>query len=541
MIFRKGSLLRRAFRDENGQMVIWTAVLIPLIFAMGGLVVDIGHAYVCYRELQATTDAAALAAAAALPNGITGYTVTQAATSFSSVSGNINAFGNLNSPQATSPAAITVTPLCITSISNLPQCPTPAVPATWANAVRVVQTVSVPTYFIRALAVFGITSTQSFTLRARGTAAMRGGGRGPYDVAIIIDTTPSMAQSDGGANCTGTKIACALQGAQILLSQLSPCMSNLSSCGTVTARNVADPTDQVALFTFPAQTAGTQTRDYSCPSTTPSIISYPDTIATTAYPLTTQLGSGSTAFTTLVNRYQVVPLSSDYRTSDNTTTPNYLSPTTSNIAAAVGGNSYYGGSTGGCTGMQAPSNGALGTFFAGALYAAQQYLGASGRTAANNVMVILSDGDANNWTSGSGTKFFTVSSPGTGTMNTNGTYPSYLDPCQQAVAVAKAAKSAGTIVYVVGNHVDTGGCQQDTTNYPDGTVGTSAGITACTTLRKLATDDAHFFLDSASTRSGSCSYAQSVSMNGQANTLAAIFTAIVGQLTKPHLIPDNIT
>jgi hypothetical protein len=30
-------------------------------------------------------------------------------------------------------------------------------------------------------------------------------------------------------------------------------------------------------------------------------------------------------------------------------------------------------------------------------------------------------------------------------------------------------------------------------------------------------------------------------MNGQANTLAAIFTAIVGQLTKPHLIPDNIT
>ncbi len=73
-------------------------------FRRGGLVVDLGHAYICYRELQASTDAAALAAAAKLPittSNESSNTVVSTATKFSSVSGNYNALANLNTPAAT--------------------------------------------------------------------------------------------------------------------------------------------------------------------------------------------------------------------------------------------------------------------------------------------------------------------------------------------------------------------------------------------------------------------------------------------------------
>ena len=65
---RKGEFfLRRAIHNECGQTLIWTALLFALLLGIGGLVVDVGHAFICYRELQASTDAAALAAASQLP------------------------------------------------------------------------------------------------------------------------------------------------------------------------------------------------------------------------------------------------------------------------------------------------------------------------------------------------------------------------------------------------------------------------------------------------------------------------------------------
>ncbi len=520
--------LRQSIKNESGQTLIWTALLTGLLVGMGGLTVDLGHAYICYRELQASTDAAAMAASSQLPittSNESSNTVVSTGTKYSSQSGDYNAIANLNTPLAVTGAVISVVPGCVT-VSGLPQCSSSML----ANAVKVTQTVTIPTYFIRVLAAFGIKSAKSISLSATAISQMRGAQRGPYDVAMLVDTTSSMTSSDGGSNCTGTKIQCAEQGAQILLSEFSPCLPS-TTCGTATAGNVTNPVDEVSLFTFPAQTAGTQlANDESCPSKTLSEIAYPDSTsyATVSHTTPTMPAIGSAAgnlttanLQTLVNQYQVVGLSSNYRTSDSTsgTTPLTVASgggtsTNPSIVDAVGGNSYFGG-TSTCNGMQA--KGSEGTYYAGALFVGQEYLAANGRSNAINVMILLSDGDA-----GSSTTSFSGNLNNSG--STKGFYPSSTSMCQQAIDVATAAKAAGTKIYVVGYGVASGGC------------GTDSGVTACSALRSIASSDQNFFVD---TSSYACPGATSVTMNGKTNSLSAIFTAIVGDLTLPRLLPGN--
>ncbi len=494
--------------------MVWVAILLPLILGVGGLGVDAGYAYIGYRELQISTDAAAMAAAATLPSTTA---ATTAATQFSSTPGNYNAYPILNTPYAISNTQITVTPGCIT-LSGLPACGS----SITANAVKVTQTAKIPTFFIRALSVFGVKSAQSIDLSATAVAAMRGAQRGPYNVAIVIDSTPSMRQNDGGSNCTGTKIACAEEGAQIMLSQLSPCLPN-TTCGAATNGNVAYPVDKVALFTFPAQTPGSQlAKDQTCGSISimPSVINYPDSKALgtlTSLPNSTNLA-------TLVSEYGVVPLVSNYRTSDSTSGSNPLTIDRSNpmlssaqsIVNAVGGNSYFGGAS--CAGMAGTNTGT--TFYAGALFTAQQYLVANARANAENVIVLLSDGDANGGTMGAGSSNLYNSG------SSKGTYPSSSKQCKQAIDVATAAQKTGTKIYTVGYTVASGGCSTD------------SGLTACSALRSIASGDKNFFVD---TSSVACPGARSVAMNGKANSLSSIFTAIVGDLTLPRLVSSSIS
>jgi hypothetical protein len=457
-----------------------------------------------------------MAAAAVLPNATLARSQGML---FSCQSGNYNDFGTLNSPDASTACAATVTPLCLTTVPGLQSCSTTLT----ANGVRVTQTVSVPTYFIRALALFHMTSHTTISLTAYATAAMKGNQRGPYNVAVVLDTTASMASPDNGSSCTTqTKIACALQGVQILMQQLDPCANGLSSCGTVTNRNVVNPVDEVALFTFPAQTAGTLvTNDEACPSKSPSVIAYPDIIANTTLSGTPPTLS-SANLTTLTSMYMVEALASDFRPNDVLTNP--PTPTlslSSGIVDAVGGNSYYGGSTGSCTGMQA--KGGVQTFYAGALFTAQQYLLANARTNAQNVIILLGDGDANG---------ATMAHTGSTYLNSDGTYPSQNDQCQQAITIANAAKATGTIIYVVGYGVASSGCN-------DG-----GSMTACKALYQVASPG-DFYRDASSITTGYCSstggYATDVVMNGKTNTISNIFIQITGQLSKSRLVPDGTT
>ena len=60
--------MRRAASDESGQVLVMTAIAMTLMIIMVGLVVDVGHAMLVQRQLQAGVDAAALAGAQQLPD-----------------------------------------------------------------------------------------------------------------------------------------------------------------------------------------------------------------------------------------------------------------------------------------------------------------------------------------------------------------------------------------------------------------------------------------------------------------------------------------
>jgi Flp pilus assembly protein TadG len=520
--------LMSLLKNQRGTVAILSALLIPIVLGMGGLVVDLGYAYTCHKQLQMSTDAAALPAAAGLPNTSTAATE---GTDFGSSPGNLNAYPNLNKPIALTNATTTITPGCVT-VTGLPQCGG----SISANAVRVIQTTTIPTFFIKALTVFGVKGVQALTLSAESTAIMRGAQRGPYNVAIVMDATGSMSYSDGGSNCTGTKAQCAEQGAQILLSQFSPCLPGVGNCGTATNGNVDNAVDEASFFTFPASVAGTQiAADETCNATQTTqwsnyMIKYPDSTSygTVSHSSPSMPSITSANLNTLVSEYQVSPLSSNYRLSDTTAsgtdpltiTTTGVSSTNPSIVNAVGGNSYFGGST--CAGTyvcpQAQNGGAgcVSTYFAGALFTAQEYLTANARANATNVIVLLSDGDANGGTMGAGSS----------KLNSNGNYPSATHQCQQAIDIAKAARAQGTKIYTVGYGVANGGCATDNS------------LSSCSTLRSIASADSNFFVDTSSVK---CSGATSVTMNGKTNSLSAIFTAIAGDLTLPRLVPNNIS
>ena len=88
MTGRMKSLLEAGIRNQDGQILPWMALLTVLFLGMAGLTLDLGHAYVSYRELQASTDAAALAGAYELTNpAATSASVQAAVSNMSSVTG----------------------------------------------------------------------------------------------------------------------------------------------------------------------------------------------------------------------------------------------------------------------------------------------------------------------------------------------------------------------------------------------------------------------------------------------------------------------
>jgi hypothetical protein len=469
-------MVRLFLRDDNGQILPMVALMMVAFIGMTGLVVDAGHLYVAYNELQASTNAAALAAAQSLPNS----NAVSVATNYSAVAGNLNAHGNLPNVSMVSgfPQAS-----CLASLvtQNMP-CVAPAN----ANAIIVKQQAVVPTYFA---SLFGMSSVK---LVASAAAAMRGGVIPPHNVAIVIDTTASMEDTDNSSSCNNTRISCALSGVRTLLLELSPCASSQSTCGTATNGNVANSVDRVSLFAFPNVTQATVVDDSNCSGKNPTseVYTFPTAGASSYAP------ASSTA------TYQIVNYSSDYRASDVATVLN----TTSDLALASGAKK-------GCAGMGAP--GGEGTYLAGAIYAAQASLVAeqAANPGSQNVIIVLSDGDVG-----------ATSSALKGASTTSGTYPSTINQCQQAVTASKAATTAGTTVYTVAYGAEASGCTTDKTS-----------ITPCETMQQSASSPATFFSDFAATGgTSSC-----ISAARPTTSLNQIFTQIGGDFTTSRLIPIN--
>ncbi len=512
------SFISRSRRKERGQALPIVAMWMFFLLGIAALTIDLGNAYASYRQLQAATDAAALAGAYVLPFSSGPVAISTATTYSTAAVGDRNYYISLsNSGTSLPPASMVSGYPQLKCLSTLTGQGISCIDAASANAIVVKEQATVPLYFA---SLFGITS---MNISATSTAAMRGAPNGPFNVVVIVDTTASMADTDSGSGCGKSRITCALQGVQVLLQDLSPCsINNIAGCGAVTAGNVVNPVDVVSLFVFPPVTAASAPDAY-CSGGQPSSISVQpySVLEGPIPPFTYPLPGGITP-----NTYQIVPFSSDYKTSDAAPTLNAAS----NLVLATG--AYP--ST--CAGLAA--KGGVSTYYAGVIYAAQEALTAQlpNTPNATNVIIMLSDGDAEATTPNdfSGT----INGTGTGTNgNLLGTYPSNIDECQQAVAAAQYAISQGTSIYAVSYGSEASGCTSDQashggTNLPGVNI---VNITPCQTMQNIASDPTQFFSDYTATGGTSAC----ISAAQPTTNLNDIFGQIAADLTHARLIPNN--
>jgi Flp pilus assembly protein TadG len=510
----KGSrtrLMRRFARDQRGQSAVVVVVALFAVMALSAAGVETGHVYYAYRLLQASTQSATLAGAQAMPN------ITQASTNVNNYSVNT---GAENYTSLLSFTSITPTYTCGSVASSLNvncQVPTSGScsgSASNCNTITVTQKAAVNLW------LGGLVGIRTFNLAATSIASMRGGTAIPYNIAVIIDTTASMtatAPSGDGCGTNASQIQCAVYGLRTMLGVLDPCALN-TTCSATTPY-----VDGVALYVFPAlsNTAANLKKDTVCNTSDPSIDPYTFPVVTTGSGQNLVLPSSGTIAAT----YEV----SESGTGNTGTTgldtygfddmyrANDLAATPVNSTDAIG----VAAGAGSCQGLQAP--GGEGTYYAQVVRAAQAQLVAqqANYPGSKNIMIILSDGNANACNSqadtsgGAGgntcsasqlvaencpqvnsynstTKVYTCGSTtvsenngtatlncpsggctgsplnGTGTAATNpsgynvATYPSALGQCGQAVQAAQAATAAGTTVYTVAmGSPTTGGCLTD--------------------------------------------------------------------------------
>lgn len=469
------SFFGRLHSDRSGVVAILVALSMVSLAGFTGLAVDVGNVYYAKSKLQASADAAALAGAQDINAGA-GGTAISTATSYSAAAGQKNASSTLTATMASGYPKLK----CLTSTGV--SCTGPDS----ANAIQVKQQATVPLYFGQVLGI------GAWQISATATAGARGGSTQPADVMLVIDTTASMNTADTSCSISGaSREDCAMAGFRTLLSYtppnpsatpptpaygLWPCSASLSNCGAAVSGNVANPLDRIGVMVFPGVTNAAQLPfEYDCSSSpTPAIAKY------SASPV-----------------YQIIPLSSDYRTSNTTALLN----TSSNLVKAA-----RGGVSGCQQGISAV--GGVATFYADAITAAQAALASSGRPTAQKVIILLSDGDANasaaNVPAGKAT-----------------------NQCHQAITAAQAATAAGTWVYTIAYGAATSTSSSCSTDSP--------AISACSTLQQMASDSKKFFSDTVGGTSSCTSAAHSTS------DLNQIFQTIGTDASKPRLLRDNTT
>jgi hypothetical protein len=166
-------------RRQDGQSLIITVLFLFVLLAISALSLDVGHAYLAQRRLQASADAAALAGAQALPSITSADTVA-----------NQYGSGGDNAPAGVDDVQMNVTTRCLTS--------TPNCTSDSPDAVVVNETGSVKTMFG---GLFGISS---LNVNAESTACSPCGEK-PLDVMLVLDRTGSMCTDSAGnpdPNCT---------------------------------------------------------------------------------------------------------------------------------------------------------------------------------------------------------------------------------------------------------------------------------------------------------------------------------------------------
>jgi hypothetical protein len=533
------SIVRRALNDQRGQVLPWVALGLVAMLGMGGLSTDVGRAYVVHAQLQNDANAAVLAAAGLVYNTSSTNNAKTEATDYSGSSGDENANSTLGT------VLTTVSTVCLNSLQpSGSTCPATSPPP---NAVRVTESTTVPTYFMK---LFGFSQ---LNVGAEATASMQGQVQ-PWNVAIIIDATGSMSTDDTNCGTNVTEFQCAMNGIIAMLGSTNPCQAGATSCTNSTANF------HVALFSFPAVSTDTVSDENGCSSyTTPAfqIYTLPPSTITSYTPIEYQETVDRTV-ESFTGTYEVTPINtgdgdkngfvSDYY---NSTASNGLNTSSSLVKAVtkcMKPISRAGSGTGGLNGAE---EGGI-TYYASVIYAAQAALTAEAKlnTGTNNALIFLSDGQANLVAStGDFPTAFTANpaSSGLNTLTGTGLYPDSNDECQQAIMAAQAATKASTQVYAVAYGSEDDGCGVggggativDTTNVATGknATFTYSTLTPCITMENIASSLNNFYSDY--NQSGSGSTCQDASHT--VTSLSDIFLAIASNFTQPRLIPNSAT
>ncbi len=531
---RMMSFLRRAFSDERGQVLPWIAIGLVGMLGVGGMSIDVGRAYVAQAQLQNYANAGALAAAGLVYNTSSTNNASTEANLYSGSSGD----ENVN--QALGTVTTAVNTVCLNSL--LPSgstCSKTSPP----NAVKVTESATVPTYFMKLL-YFG---HSELTVGAEATASMEGQAQ-PWNVAIVVDATGSMSTSD--TNCGSvTEFQCAMNGVQAMLGAANPCKTGLTSCTSANANL------HIALFGFPEVSTGTVADENACSSYhTPAfqIYTLPSATATSYSPI--EYEETSHTSDTFTSTYEVTLGATDADANGfvndyySSTASNGLNTSSSVVKAITGCMKPISAAGSGTGGLNGAYTGGI-TYYASILYAAQSALKAEAalNTGTKNALIFLSDGQANlvaatddmaatqeGWTK--------VTTGVLDSLTGTGAYPDINDECQQAIVAAQAATTAGTTVYSVAYGSEQTGCASgsgatDTTLVATGNNQsfTLSSLTPCVTMENIASSLNNFYSDYNQSGSGSTCQDSSHTVT----SLTDIFLAIVSHFQQPRLIPNS--
>ncbi|WP_374330823.1 pilus assembly protein TadG-related protein, partial [Aestuariivirga sp.] len=417
------SLLRKLLRlrkDDGGAALLYVTITIPVIFAITSLAVDVGYVFYLRTKLQTAADMGALAGASKL------YTDNAQA-----VKDLATTYVNYNLPTdwttGKTPVAVgTPEVKCLTTITNMGlTCSS----LSGGNALKVTVTATTPLFFATALGF------KSITLSADSLVSGGGSSPPPLNVAIVLDATASM-NSGLGTDCgilkwnstkkTPTKIQCASLAAKTLLTKLWSSV------------------DQVALYTYPSFDA--QSIDV----------------------VTCKTGNsgklGQVLYTTAAKpNYQMFDFTDNYMDTGSPPTGGLKTDSPLVLAMGKSATTATSGDQTNCNGLDASGLG-IGTSIADAIAQAQsdlikanQALVDAKQPKRQNVLIVLSDGDAN----GNSESLLGPSPPDAFVAGTDSYGIGYnptkwvidvdkmSDQCQAAVAVADAAAAAGTWVYSI--------------------------------------------------------------------------------------------
>ena len=409
-------MMRSLFRfrkDDSGVALLYVTMTLPVLIALTSFAVDLGYVWYVKTRLQVAADMGALAGASKL--------YTDNATAVSNLA---KEYVDYNLSDLTSGGRITATRApeikCLQTITNMGlTCSS----LSGGNSLKVTVTAQAPLFFASALGF------NTIALSANSMVSGGGSSPPPHNVAIVLDATASMAQSLGttcGSLSNPKKIECATLAAKTLVSKLWASV------------------DQVALYAYP-----------SFETTSKDIISCKAGATGSAKWLNYATASSP--------NYQLIGFNNTY--TDSGTPPGGLDITNA-LVKALGKNATTAPKSDAttCNGLNSAAIG-IGTSIADAILQAQKdlvaanaALVAAGQPPRQNVMIVLSDGDAN----GNSRSLVGPSSPDAfrdGTDIYGLTSSSWvidvhrmMGQCQAAVAAADAAAAAvpkGTWVYSV--------------------------------------------------------------------------------------------